>query len=1016
MKKILLLVFTVSLISVTMAESYTYTDEAGYTWEYRPCRSVGVAPNWVEADLMLVSVSPFPVGRMVMPNSIRGYDVVEIADGAFNGLYQVTEIVFPNKLRWIRSSAFKGCTGLKNLIIPNTVTSISSDSFDYCTSLTNVVLSSGMSYIEGVFYKCTALQNITIPDSITKIYSAFNNCTSLKSVVTPDSVTSIGGSFRGCTALRYLVLGHAVTDVYYMDSSTFSGCTMLWNIVNYSPLELAKGSGIAAYAKNIYTEMPSEWGDLSPIYYTISFNANGGDGTMENLQVEFGKSQALPTCSYVRTGYKFAGWRNASQTASYSDGQNVVNLATDEDETVTLTAQWSANKYYVHFESNGGDGTMEDKTMNYGSSYSLYNYFTKTGYSFAGWATEPEGTVVYKSNTVVSNLSSQDGATITFYAIWVKDRTVIEFDAGEGIGYMSPQVIESGTTQNLASNEFRYVGHSFVGWSTYSYGNVDYIDGASYSSDRAESIKLHAVWQANRYTVKFDLQGATDTVQDRTFTYGEHNYIPYYYGRVKAGYEFKGWSFSPGGDVVIRNGGYDYDGVFDSLLVPDGGEVTLFAVWEGKEYRLIFSPNGGVGSMDSLRPRYDEEFALPSNRFIRAGHSFLGWATSYSYPNIAFEDGELVTTSNLVSSVSMSSIPLRAVWKNEIDIPSINIVGGSFVNASCEIAISCITDDTSIWYTVDGSDPSVYGKPYTAPFTIWKTTTIKASARRADGFWSEIATLTANRNEGLSEAVNLLGYTMESVGEAAWTVDGEVSHDGVSSVRSGAIGNGGTTTLTVSLRKAGTVSFWWRAQCEEAEEEDSETYWYDYGSFVVDGETVARIAGNDTGWRRVEHTIASGGKHVLQWKYNKDGATSYAPDCIWVDQVQWVPADGSGYTLTTPEPVPYAWLDQYNLVVGTDYETVGNAASGKSQGGKATKIWEEYVAGTDPTNKNSRLEAQITMKDGNPVITWEPDLNAGGGNVRIYKVYGSETLNNGGDWQYPTTSLHRFFKVDVEMP
>ena len=46
-----------------------------------------------------------------------------------------------------------------------------------------------------------------------------------------------------------------------------------------------------------------------------------------------------------------------------------------------------------------------------------------------------------------------------------------------------------------------------------------------------------------------------------------------------------------------------------------------------------------------------------------------------------------------------------------------------------------------------------------------------------------------------------------------------------------------------------------------------------------------------------------------------------APDCVWVDQVQWSPADGSGYTLTSPEPVPYSWLRQYNLGVASgDFE------------------------------------------------------------------------------------------------
>ena len=35
---------------------------------------------------------------------------------------------------------------------------------------------------------------------------------------------------------------------------------------------------------------------------------------------------------------------------------------------------------------------------------------------------------------------------------------------------------------------------------------------------------------------------------------------------------------------------------------------------------------------------------------------------------------------------------------------------------------------------------------------------------------------------------------------------------------------------------------------------------------------------------------------------------------------------------------------------------------------------------------------------------------------RLYKVYGSETLENGGEWLYPTNSLQRFFKVAVEKP
>ena len=56
------------------------------------------------------------------------------------------------------------------------------------------------------------------------------------------------------------------------------------------------------------------------------------------------------------------------------------------------------------------------------------------------------------------------------------------------------------------------------------------------------------------------------------------------------------------------------------------------------------------------------------------------------------------------------------------------------------------------------------------------------------------------------------------------------------------------------------------------------------------------------------------------------------------------------------------------------------------------------------------------MQGATPIVTWEPNLNDDGVERRLYKVYGSESLENGGEWQYLTNSLHRFFKVTVEMP
>ena len=108
-------------------------------------------------------------------------------------------------------------------------------------------------------------------------------------------------------------------------------------------------------------------------------------------------------------------------------------------------------------------------------------------------------------------------------------------------------------------------------------------------------------------------------------------------------------------------------------------------------------------------------------------------------------------------------------------------------------------------------------------------------------------------------------------------------------------------------------------------------------------------------------------------------------------------------------------------MVGGDYEAAatmqspGSTMSGKKwSDGRPVFVWEEWVAGTDPTNVTSRFVAKIEMCNGEPVVTWEPDLNTNG-IQRIYKVYGKENLTDAA-WAYPTNSLHRFFKVTVEMP
>ena len=374
-----------------------------------------------------------------------------------------------------------------------------------------------------------------------------------------------------------------------------------------------------------------------------------------------------------------------------------------------------------------------------------------------------------------------------------------------------------------------------------------------------------------------------------------------------------------------------------------------------------------------------------------------GWGTKPRGPIVFSPEEAVLDIAKLNETVT-----LYAQWA-----PATPVISPSeatvFPNAFQDVSIACATEGATILFTTDGSDPVQFGRRYAGPFQIYDSRTIRAVAVMPGLHNSGEMSVSLSRGESLSAAADFYGYTMETSAGNPWTVDAEMSHDGVKSVKSGGDGS----YLQVAVKGAGTLSFWWRAMCEEPDEGD----FYDYGALMVGGAYTAFLAGEDTGWVHFTTNIATTGKHVIRWEYHKDEVTDFAPDCIWVDQVQWVPADGSGATYTTPERVPYSWLSHYGLGESAGcYETAahGTAANG------VNKVWECYVAGLVPTNATDVFRTVISFSGERPTISWEPRLAPEEEARRVYTIYGRESLTEGG-WTTPTNSASRFFKVGVEM-
>ena len=90
------------------------------------------------------------------------------------------------------------------------------------------------------------------------------------------------------------------------------------------------------------------------------------------------------------------------------------------------------------------------------------------------------------------------------------------------------------------------------------------------------------------------------------------------------------------------------------------------------------------------------------------------------------------------------------------------------------------------------------------------------------------------------------------------------------------------------------------------------------------------------------------------------------------------------------------------------------ATNKKDAQGNDMYVWQDYVAGTDPTDTNSVFTAKVEMVDGLPVVTWVPKLSTGEESRRTYTIYGKTNLTDKA-WHSPTNQASRFFKVSVEM-
>ena len=270
----------------------------------------------------------------------------------------------------------------------------------------------------------------------------------------------------------------------------------------------ASGNITSSFTNTLYNNNVTLYAKWSVNNYTVTFNANGGSVSTASKSVTYGSTYGnLPTPT--RNGYTFIGWftGNATRDSSkaykdhpmlyysdtYSDlynafgynekslydhylsygkseGRRISQYISSDTVAITsnttLYAGWYPNPstYTITYYGNGGSsaqyGTSWSNTATYDSPYTIENnWYTRTGYTFAGWTTNSDGTDDGYGWTGWSGTWKYDNGqygisnnALNLYARWSVNSYTLSITKGTGVGTIYYKVNGASSYTSSTSN------------------------------------------------------------------------------------------------------------------------------------------------------------------------------------------------------------------------------------------------------------------------------------------------------------------------------------------------------------------------------------------------------------------------------------------------------------------------------------------------------------------------------------------------------------------------------------
>ena len=382
--------------------------------------------------------------------------VTTIKEGAFKGCSKLKEINIPENLTTIERNSFFGALDDVSLVLPETVTNIGINAFQNSGLKEIIIKGSINSILDQTFSECTSLEKVVLRGAITSIEnSAFYNSTNLNEIYLNKEIISIDNTafeaisenptfyvYANSYSKEYVsdnnynyiqidpdeIYVRNLRDKYYaFDEIEDIYLELVYNeketrteiIDNNISIKYQDNSNSLRYGQTsfevsahnsqdyeIKTEVPIEVFKLTP-NYTIPNNING------NIEQRLSEIDLPEGFEWMDGSTIINEAGNITYKARYiPEDTNNYEIVDNIDITVSVS---NIVLYTVTFNSNYGDNNTSTQKIEKEISTKLKkNNFTREGFNFIGWNTEPDGSgTPYEDEANVTL-----GNNLTLYAQW----------------------------------------------------------------------------------------------------------------------------------------------------------------------------------------------------------------------------------------------------------------------------------------------------------------------------------------------------------------------------------------------------------------------------------------------------------------------------------------------------------------------------------------------------------------------------------------------------------------------